>query len=332
VAAYIVRRVLISLGVLLVASFLLYVMVASSGDPLAALRARPGITPATIDATARSLGLDHPIPVRYWTWLTGVLHGDWGTSVALGQARAEVLPAVGRALWVTIRLVVIAELLALLVGGAVGALAALKQYSITDYVATTLAFVLFAMPVFCIGIILKVYGIQLNLVLIHVFGERWLTTAGPPASGFTGSPGEVLFKFTGAYILPTIALAAISFAAYSRFQRASMLETMRSDYVRTARAKGLSERQVVLRHALRNAMLPVTTYFAYNFGAVFGGAIVTEQVFGWNGMGSLLVRSIEQYDPNMLMGWLIVTATIVILFNLIADIAYSYLDPRIRLG
>jgi peptide/nickel transport system permease protein len=332
VAAYIVRRVLISIGVLFVASFLLYVAVASSGDPLAALRARPGISPAAIEATAQQLGLDHPVVVRWWTWLTGVLGGDWGTSVALGSAQAEVLPAVGRALWVTLRLVVIAELIALLVGCAVGAIAALRQYSITDYVATTLAFVLFAMPVFCIAIILKVYGIQLNLLLINLGIGRWLTTSGPPDGGFTGSPGEVLFKFTGAYILPTIALAAISFAAYSRFQRASMLETMRSDYVRTARAKGLSERQVVLRHALRNALLPVTTYFAYNFGAVFGGAIVTEQVFGWNGMGSLLVRSIQQYDPNMLMGWLIVTATIVVLFNLLADIAYSYLDPRIRLG
>jgi peptide/nickel transport system permease protein len=332
VAAYIVRRVLISIGVLFVASLLLYLAVASSGDPLAPLRARPGITPATIDATARSLGLDHPVIVRWWNWLSGVLSGDWGTSVALGSAQAPVFSTVARALWVTIRLVVIAELLALLGGAAVGAIAALRQYSITDYVATSLAFVLFSMPVFCIAIILKTYGIQFNLLLIDLGGKRWLTTAGPPDGGFTGSPGEVLFTFTGTYVLPTIALAAISFAAYSRFQRASMLEVMRQDFVRTARAKGLTERQVVFRHALRNALLPVTTYFAYNFGAVFGGAIVTEQVFGWNGMGSLLVRSIGQYDPNMLMGWLIVTATIVVLFNLIADIAYSYLDPRIRLG
>ena len=330
-AAYIVRRVLISIGVLLVASFLLYVAVATSGDPLAALRSRPGITEATIDATARTLGLDHPVVVRWWNWLIGVLSGDWGTSVALGSAQAPVLPTVAHALWVTIRLVVIAEILALLGGAAVGAIAALRQYSITDYVATTLAFVLFSMPVFCIAIILKTYGIQFNLLLIDLGGQRWLTTAGPPPGGFTGGLGEVIFKFTGTYLLPTIALAAISFAAYSRFQRASMLETMRQDYVRTARAKGLSERQVVLRHALRNALLPVTTYFAYNFGAAFGGAIVTEQVFGWNGMGALLVRSIEQYDPNMLMGWLIITATIVVLFNLVADIAYSYLDPRIRL-
>ncbi len=331
-AAYIVRRVLISIGVLFVASFLLYIAVASSGDPLAGLKARPGVTPEIIESTARSLGLDQPVVVRWWNWLLGILHGDWGTSVALGAARAEVLPALGHALWVTIRLVVIAELLALLVGCAVGAVAALRQYSVTDYSATTLAFVLFSMPVFCLAIILKTYGIQFNLLLINLGGSRWLTTAGPPDGGFTGSPGEVFFKFTGTYVLPTIALAAISFAVYSRFQRAAMLETMRSDYVRTARAKGLSERQVVLRHALRNALLPVTTYFAYQFAAAFGGAIVTEQVFGWNGMGSLLVRSIQQYDPNMLMGWLIVTAVIIVLFNLLADIAYSYLDPRIRLG
>ena len=330
--SYVLRRLLISVGVLLVASFLLYVMVATAGDPLAELKARPGITPETIATTAASLGLDRPVPVRYLSWLGGVLTGDWGTSVALGQARAEVLPTVMRALWVTIRLVVIAELIAVAVGCAVGVIAALRQYSVTDYTATTVAFVLFSTPVFCLGIILKTYGIQFNNVLTSVGLDRWLTTAGPPAGGFTGSPGEVFFRFTGAYLLPTIALAAISFAVYSRFQRASMLETLGSDYVRTARAKGLTETQVVVHHALRNALLPVTTYFAYQFGAVFGGAIVTEQVFGWNGMGNLLVRSIRQYDPDMLMGWLIVAASMVILFTLFADILYSYLDPRIRSG
>jgi len=331
VTAYIVRRALISVGVLLVGSFLLYVMVAVSGDPLAALKTRPGVTPEVVETTARSLGLDRPVLVRYTDWLGGLVTGDWGTSVALGQARAEVLPTVLRAFWVTIRLVVIAEVLALLLGCGVGAIAALRQYSVTDYAATTAAFVLFSMPVFCIAIILKTYGIEFNDVVTGLGGERWLTTAGPPEGGFTGGPGEVLFRFTGTYLLPTITLAAVSFAAYSRFQRASMLETLRSDYVRTARAKGLTETQVVVRHALRNALIPVTTYFALQFGTVFGGAIVTEQVFGWHGMGSLLVDSIRQYDPDMLMGWLIVTATIVIVFNLVADILYSYLDPRIRL-
>ena len=329
--AYVVRRVLISIGVLLVGSFVLYVLVASSGDPLAELKARPGITPEAIATTARSLGLDQPVLVRYGQWLGGVVTGDWGSSQALGQARAEVLPTVGHALWVTIRLVVLAEVIAVVIGCAVGALAALRQYSITDYTATTAAFVLFSMPIFCLGIILKTYGIQFNNVLTNLGGDRWLTTAGPPAGGFSGGPGEVIFKFTGTYILPTIALAAISFAVYSRFQRASMLETLGSDYVRTARAKGLTETQVVVRHALRNALIPVTTYFSYQFAAAFGGAIVTEQVFGWNGMGTLLITSIRQYDPNMLMGWLIVTATIIIAFNTLADVAYSYLDPRIRL-
>lgn len=330
--AYVLRRALISVGVLLVGSFLLYLVVATAGDPLAGLRARPGVTPETVATTARSLGLDRPVLVRYADWLGGVLTGDWGTSVALGQARAEVLPTVGAALWVTIRLVVLAELLALVVGCAVGVVAALRQHSITDHAATTVAFVLFSTPVFCLGIVLKTYGIEVNDVLSSLGIDRWLTTAGPPPEGFGGTPGEVVFRFTGTYLLPTLALAAISFAAYSRFQRASMLETLRSDYVRTARAKGLTETRVVLRHALRTALLPVTTYFALQFGAVFGGAIVTEQVFGWNGMGNLLVQSIRRYDPDMLMGWLLVTATIVIAVNLVTDIAYGALDPRIADG
>jgi peptide/nickel transport system permease protein len=329
---YFLRRVLISIPVLLVGTFFAYVVVAASGDPLANLRAKPGVTEESIHDVAVALGLDQPIPVRYWHWLTHFVTGDWGTSVALGQAQADVFTVVTQSLWVTARLVIGAELLALVLGVTVGVLAAVRQYSIFDYIATALAFLMFSMPVFCVAIVLKSYGIQFNNALVSWGGDRWLTTAGPPTGGFRGGPGEVIFQYTGTFILPTISLMLISFAAYSRFQRASMLETLHSDYVRTARAKGLSAARVIFRHALRNALIPVSTLFALNFGAIMGGAIVTETVFGWRGMGSLLVTSVEQYDPNMLMGWLVVTAVLVILFNLIADLVYGILDPRIRLG
>jgi len=329
---YFLRRVLISIPVLLVGTFFAYVVVAASGDPLANLRAKPGVTEESIHDVAVALGLDQPIPVRYWHWLTHFVTGDWGTSVALGQAQADVFTVVTQSLWVTARLVIGAELLALVLGVTVGVLAAVRQYSIFDYIATALAFLMFSMPVFCVAIVLKSYGIQFNNALVSWGFDRWLTTAGPPTGGFRGGPGEIIFQYTGTFILPTISLMLISFAAYSRFQRASMLETLHSDYVRTARAKGLSSGRVIFRHALRNALIPVSTLFALNFGAIMGGAIVTETVFGWRGMGSLLVTSVEQYDPNMLMGWLVVTAVLVILFNLIADLVYGVLDPRIRLG
>ncbi|GLZ35624.1 peptide ABC transporter permease [Lentzea sp. NBRC 105346] len=329
---YILRRILISIPILLLGSFLCYVLVASAGNPLADMRARPGVTEAQVQQVANELGLNRPVIVRYWDWLTNFLQGDWGQSVALGQARQAVQPAVLDALWTTGRLVVGSEILALSLGVAVGVLAAVRQYSIFDYVATSTAFLMFSMPIFCVAVIVKNYGIQFNNVLQSVGLERWLTTAGPRQGGFSGSFGEAIFKYTGTFLLPTLSLMLISFAAYSRFERASMLEVMHSDYVRTARAKGISQSRVIFKHAFRNALIPVATLFSLNFGAVFSGAIITETVFGWSGMGTLLISSVRNFDPAMLMGWLAVTATLVVLFNLVADIVYGILDPRIRLG
>ncbi|HEX7660167.1 MAG TPA: ABC transporter permease [Pseudonocardiaceae bacterium] len=329
---YVIRRLLISIPILLIGTFVAYVLVATSGDPIAALAARPGVTPEVIANARHNLGLDQNILERYWHWLVNFVHGDWGVSIALSQGGQPVFSTVMSALWVTIRLVVGAEIIALILGMAVGALAALRQYSVFDYIATTLAFLLFSMPIFCVAIVLENYGIEFNNVLQSVGLPRWLTLAGPPTAGFTGNIGQQIYAYTGTFILPTISIMVISFAAYSRFQRASMLEVLGADYVRTARAKGLSSGRVVFRHAFRNALIPVTTLFSLNFGAAFTGAIVTETVFAWPGMGSVLVSAVRQYDPNMLMGFLVVTATLIIIFNLIADITYGILDPRIRLG
>lgn len=329
---YVIRRLLISIPILLVGTFAAYVLVASSGDPIAGLAARPGVSKDVLDNARHHLGLDQNIFMRYWNWLTHFVRGDWGVSVALGQAQASVYDVVTSALWTTMRLVVVAEIIALIIGIAVGVLAAVRQYSVFDYIATGLAFMMFSMPIFCIAIILKSYGIQFNNVLTSWGLERWLTTAGPPIDGFTGSIGHQIIRYSGVFLLPTLSIMLISFAAYSRFQRASMLETLNVDYVRTARAKGLSQVRVIFRHAFRNALIPVTTYFAFNFGQAFTGAIVTETVFGWHGMGTVLIDAVGQYDPNMLMGFLVVTAIAIMFFNLLADITYGFLDPRIRLG
>lgn len=329
---YVIRRLLISIPVLVVGTFIAYVLVASSGDPIAGLATHPGVTPQVIANARHNLGLDQNVFERYGHWAWNFLRGDWGVSIALTQGGIPVFQTVRSALWVTVRLVVGAEIIALILGMAVGALAALRQYSVFDYIATTAAFLLFSMPIFCIAIVLENYGIQFNNVLQSAGMSRWLTLAGPPAGGFTGSVGQQIFQYTGTFLLPTISIMVISFAAYSRFQRASMLETLNADYVRTARAKGLSSGRVVFRHAFRNALIPVTTLFSLNFGQAFTGAIVTETVFGWAGMGQVLVNAVQQYDPNMLMGFLVVTAALIIIFNLIADIMYGILDPRIRLG
>ncbi|MGX7825221.1 ABC transporter permease [Actinokineospora sp. 24-640] len=329
---YIIRRLLISIPILVIGSFLAFLMVAAAGNPLGEFRQRPGVTEEQVRALEISLGLDQPIIVRYWNWLLDFIRGDWGESIALGQASVDVFDSVMRSLWITTRLVLGAEVLAILLGVTVGVLAAVKQYSIFDYVATSAAFLMFSMPVFCVAVILKTYGIQFNNVLESMGLDRWLSTVSPGETSSGGSFTEAVYEYTSLYTLPTLTLAAISFAAYSRFQRASMLETLHSDYVRTAKAKGLSQRRVILRHAFRNAMIPVTTLFSINFAVVFTGAIVTETVFAWRGMGYLLVSSVRQFDPYMLMGWLMVTATLVIIFNLVADIMYGVLDPRIRLA
>jgi ABC-type dipeptide/oligopeptide/nickel transport system permease component len=329
---YLIRRLLISIPILLIGSFLLFLLVASAGDPIAGLKGRPGVTLAQIHTLSVSLGLDKPILVRYWDWLTGFLHGDWGVSIALGEAQLPVINTISSALWITLRLVVGAELLALVIGIVAGVLSAVRQYSIFDYIATSLAFLMFSMPIACVAVVIKGYGIQFNDLLVSLHLQRWLTTAGPPTGGFGNTAGQFILHYTGTFLLPTISLMTISFAAYSRFQRASMLETMNADYVRTARAKGLSQARVVFRHALRNALIPVSTLFALNIGAIIGGAIITEHVFGWEGMGSVLVKAVSNYDPPTLMGWFAVTATLVIIFNLISDLLYGLLDPRIRLG
>jgi len=174
-------------------------------------------------------------------------------------------------------------------------------------------------------------GIEFNNFLEARGFERWLRTAGPPNGGFQGSFVDQVYQYSGAFILPTICLVMIQFAVYSRFQRASMLDVMNADYVRTAQAKGLSQARVIFRHAFRNALIPIATVFALNFGATISGAIITETVFGWQGMGLLLVQAVTQTEPYMLLGFLMMTGVLIIFSNLIADVMYAVLDPRIRL-
>ncbi|QKV78304.1 ABC transporter permease [Amycolatopsis sp. Hca4] len=333
---YVFRRLAISVPVLLVGTFLCFVMVANTGDPLGELRSKPGISASAIADTEHKLGLDQSVIARYFSWLGHFLTGDWGISIAQGNAFTPVQPKVMAAFKVTLELVLTASVLALVFGVLVGVLAAVKQYSIWDYLATTLAFLMFSMPIFCVAIVLKGYAIRANgwvrdLGLSDVLGDPWLRTTSPESLSATGV-GDALAKYVGAFLLPTLSIMAITFAAYSRFQRASMLEVLGADFVRTARAKGVSNSRVIWRHAFRNALIPVMTLFSVNFGATVTGAIITETVFNWHGMGTLLVEAVNKNDPQVLMGWLVVIAASVVIANLVADLLYGILDPRIRVG
>jgi peptide/nickel transport system permease protein len=303
-----------------------FILVSNSGDPLAELRGRnPPIPPQVIEARAHELGLDKPMPQRYVSWLTGFVQGDMGKSVR----GVEVRPLLWQRLKVTLRMVFLASILAVILAIGAGVLSAVKQYTPTDYTFTFLGFLFLSMPVFWLAALLKEYGaVRLN----NLFGEQVVYTVGAETPNLTGSLGTKLADWAGHLILPTLALALISFAAWSRYQRATMLDVLGSDYIRLARAKGLSRSRVMTRHALRNALIPLVTVVAIDFGAIIGGAVITERVFSWQGMGALLVDGVTFNDTNVLLAWLMVTAVIVVLFNLIADVLYAVLDPRIRYG
>lgn len=329
---YVVRRILITIPLLLVGSFLVFALVQGMGDPLGEWRLQKPRTPDEIALAYERTGYNDPFFERYVNWLGGFVQGDWGTTVIPGAGAKDVQTEVMHGLWITFRLVIGAEILALLIGIAVGVIGAVRQYSFFDYTATGFAFVLFSMPVFCIGLMLKSAAIPFNNFLESIGMDRWITTAGPPPGGFSGSFGHQITQYVGTFLLPTLSLLAIQFALYSRFQRASMLDILGQDYVRTAQAKGLSQGRVIFRHAFRNGLIPVVTVFAVNFGTVIGGAVITESVFNWSGMGKLLIRSIYEKEPYMVLGVVMVAAMAVIVSNLIADILYARLDPRIRLG
>lgn len=321
---YAVRRVVVSIPILLVSSFIVFWLGTMSGNPLTPLLVRsPPPPPQVLEAEADRLHLGEPLIPRYLSWLSGVFRGDFGPSVIATQNIGHEL---GTRFWVTIRLVLVAMVIALVLAVLVGVYTAVKQYSKADYTATFLGFLFLAMPAFWLAILLKQGGIDFNTIV----GSQVVYTIGassiPPPRGFWAGLADI----AGHMVLPTIALALISYAAWSRFTRASMLETLNSDYVRLARAKGLSRRTVMIKHALRTALIPLTTVTALDVATILGGAVVTERVFQWRGLGDFLLESIRQFDTYAVTSWLLVSAAIVIVFNLIADLLYGVLDPRIR--
>jgi peptide/nickel transport system permease protein len=326
-AAFLIRRTLAGILTLLVASFLLFLLVAVSGDPLATLRANPHISPQTIEIAREQLGLNQPLLVRYWTWLTHMLQGNFGTST-LNQSIA---PQLGSHLLVTLQMVIPATILSAVIAVLLGVVSAVKQYSVLDHVQTAIAYVCYSAPVFVVAILLKdFFAIKLNSAVGHTV----LYTIGQNTPGTTGT-WHVFTDALGHTVLPVLTLTIVTYAGWTRYQRAAMLDVLNADYVRFARAKGLVPRRVLYVHALRNALIPVVTVVALDFATIIGGAVLTEIAFGWSGMGVLLLNGLTgpiAPDTNVVQAWLIVAATAVIAFNILADILYAVLDPRIRLA
>jgi peptide/nickel transport system permease protein len=327
---FVIRRVLISIPVLIASTMLTFVIVKLSGDPLTYLKTRQSTVSkaekqAFINQEAHRLWLDRSWPTQYWHWISNILlHWNWGPPVTgHDNVASDVFTAFG----ITARLVLVSIAIALILAVITGVISAVKQYSLTDYTTTLLGFIFLSMPTFWFAILLKEFGLKIN----QWTGSHFFGTIGDRSIPITDhSFGGSLKDIIGHMILPTIVLGLVGYAAWSRFTRASMLEVLNSDYVRLARSKGLSPRTVMIRHALRTALIPLTTVTALDVAALLGGAIVTENVFQWRGMGTLFLTALRAVDFNVMLGWLLVTATIVIAFNLIADILYGVLDPRIR--
>jgi peptide/nickel transport system permease protein len=323
VLRYVLRRVLFSIPILIIASIIVFAAAKTSTSPLAGLRSNPRVTQHDLLEYKKTLGLDRPAHTQYLTWLGNFVRGRWGQSLI---SQRDVAPDITEALANTAVLAVTATAISLAIGVALGVLSATRQYSVFDYTATTVAFLGLSMPVFWFALILQiVFGLYLT---------NWLGLSEPiffTAGMFRpGSFGFDLVDRLRHMALPVTVLCVQIIAVYSRYMRASMLEVLNSDYLRTARAKGVPERRVLVRHAMRNALIPLTTVVAIDLGALAGGLIVTETIFEWPGMGRLFVESMQRGDYAVVLPWMMVVVTFVIFFNLVADLTYAWLDPRIR--
>jgi peptide/nickel transport system permease protein len=322
VLTYIVRRLLYSIPVLVAASFLIFTFVSLAADPTAFIQMIPGADPQTVENIRERKHLDEPIIVRYGYWVKEAVTDRFGTTT-IGDR--PIWPDLTRVMKHTAQLVIAAEVIAIILAIAIGVYSAVRQYSPFDYTATTFSFLGLATPNFWLALMLQVLTVNILLTYdIRIFYVTGLSSVEP------GTGLDFWVDRAQHLALPIFVLATASIASYSRFMRASMLEVINSDYVRTARAKGLGEGKVIMRHAFRNALIPLVTLVALSFGGLFGGAIVTETVFSLDGMGFYFITALNDGDPYPIMAWLMITSTLIILGNLAADIIYGYLDPRVR--
>jgi peptide/nickel transport system permease protein len=316
---YIARRLLIAIPTLLVISFVIFaILELAPGDPLAQFALNPAIPESTRALIRQQLGLDQPWPVRYVKWLIALAQGNWGFSFA---TKAPVVDLIWQRLPQTLQVVGVAYIIAVTLAIPIGIISAVKQYSIFDQAATLFAFVGFSVPSFFTGLL---------LILVFAVNLKWFPIVYSSTLDITGWDSFVAQVRQMA--LPITVLLVQQTAALTRFMRSSMLDNLPLDYVRTARAKGLADRAVVVQHVLRNSLIPVITLVALGIPTIFAGAIITENLFRVNGLGQLLITSIQNSDTPVVMALTFIFAMLTVLFNLIADIMYGVLDPRVRYG
>jgi len=338
---YIIRRLLQAIPLLIILSAMLFFLANEMGDPMASFGGRRRIRSADRERLTRQLGLDKPISVQYLIWLVGndwmkidvdgdgapdeygtrkgIVRGDFGNSF---MERRPVLEIISERFKNTMILMLTAEAVIIIFSLAIGIYSALRQYTVIDNVVTTISFIGYSMPVFWLALIL--------MYLFAVNFKKWGLPYFPTIGMYDLAVGPTISQIAWHLVLPVTTISVISVAGYSRYVRSQMLEVISQDYIRTAYAKGLPERMVLLGHALKNASLPLVTIVGLDLPFLISGAVVTESIFAWPGMGRLFWDAVQDSDIPVLMGILVIIALLVVVFQIITDVAYTFLDPRIR--
>ena len=338
---YVIKRLLQGIPLLIIISLTLFLLMMNVGDPIATMGGRTITRPDDRERLTRQLGLDKPLPVQYLYWLIGndwtkidsdgdgvpdirgtrlgILRGDLGKSLV---TRKPVTEMIGERIPNTLILMGASELVTIVFALVLGVYSALRQYSTLDNVLTAILFIGYSMPIFFIALM----SMYIFAVLFKQWGLPYLPTVGM----FDPQVGKTIGQVMWHMVLPVTSLSVIYVAGYSRYIRSTMLEVMSQDYIRTAKSKGLPRRQVVYVHALKNASLPIVTLVGLDLPLLLGGAVVTERIFAWPGMGRLFFDHVTRADLPVVMGILMLVATAVVIFQIITDIVYAWLDPRIR--
>ncbi|MFJ4656110.1 ABC transporter permease [Nocardia sp. NPDC088792] len=322
-AGFLLRRALNYVVLLVLASFLVFTVASLTFTPLDYLEQRnPRPTQQVIDNKRAELHLDDPIPQRYLAWADGVVHGNFGNTIA-GQPVTDEL---GRRIGVSLRLLVVGSIVGTVLGVLIGAANAVRQYKFSDYFSTVVSLLLLSTPIFLLATLLKYGALEINL---GTGKQIFLYTGETSATAVNGLWNQFVDRLQH-MVVPTLGLALGAMAGYSRYQRNAMLDVLDSDFIRTARAKGLTRSRALYKHGLRTALIPMATLFAYSFGGLITGATFTEKIFGWHGVGEWLVDAINAQDINIVVTVTVFTGLVVLLSGLLSDIVYAILDPRVR--
>jgi peptide/nickel transport system permease protein len=330
---YIIRRIIEAVPVLFIISIIVFSLIqVAPNNPLSAYQNNPSITAEDLARLEEEYGFKDPLHIKYVKWMSQTLRGNWGESFITHR---PVLTEIGERFPNTLNLSLIAFTLALIIAIPIGLISAVRQYSWFDHLATTIAFMGQSIPIFWFGLILIII---FSVNLQNPFAGTALFPHPPPLPLFPGGGMTTLSEYAPEpivdriwhLVLPVSMLAIFQLAQHVRYMRAGMLDVLKMDYIRTAYAKGLKERIVILKHAFKNAAIPVVTIIALDIPGLFNGALFTETIFSWPGMGRLFFNSADRGDYTVMMGILMISATLIITCNLIADIAYGFLDPRIR--